>query len=268
MPTDPSYFAATQTRIYLHGKRRISHFGLYLVGTNGARRRFNFGRDADHPFWVDRNHLAWREKRPGRYELWGLALPLFRRHRIVAAKKLQIDDDNTIHADGKTFRLSSIGIQGSQELLIPFKSQRTHAVWKGQTYRIENPGQKWHAADVEDGDIDLSQLGETGWGGHSARVGPYLFVAGSFSYTMHESSALLLRLDPKARTARILPQDAAEIDFLPGGHRFAAVSDRMLDAWEGVAVWRTKLYVGTLPSGHYREVPLPFAYTTSMRIRP
>lgn len=272
-PESP-YIVAAHIRFYYRDNRK-SHFGLYLIKADGTRRHFNIGNDAYSPVWLDCDHVAWLEPRKRTSELWMLALPSFERRRVLVGKKIDLWDGGIVEADGKTYRVSPRGLKGITKPpvepdadTLAISADNSAVTWQGRKYRLENPKVQWHTSDVEEEEVTLDGVGHETAGTTSIRKGDQIFVAGSFGYTAHVGSVILFRFDTKRQTARILPQDAAWIHFDPKGERFLAYSNRRLSPLGDMFVWASKIYLGTLPSGKYKEITLPISFTLDAQLRP
>ena len=273
MLSGSEFVAVAEARFYFRDPKKISHSRLYLIAADGGRKAIGKGRD---PFWISPNQIGWIKDAAGRNtrkraEIWELDLPSFKRRRVFTGRKVTLEDGDLIEAGGKTYQLSPKGLvprKLTPEKPFKISDARDSLIWRGKTYRIENPGVRWEAWDGEKGQPSLSQVGTFAPDTNAIQNGRFSFVTGSVAYTAHIGTALLFRLDSIAGTARVLPQPGAVVRFDSGGQRFLATSGRCLDRLGALTVWATKLYLGSLPDGNYREIPLPTCYIDSVSLRP
>lgn len=278
LATARSYDLAAVTRIYYPpNDRRISHLGLYLVSLSGAYRRIDRGSLTNEPVWLDHDHVAWVEGTKSGDELWQVELPSLRAHRLRKASHSKANV--TFQVSGMRFteqggeiRLEAPDVKEETNENVGFveESGKFTIRLKDRTYPIVNGKQTWLISYTGEGksQFDLSEVSERPpvyWS--QVQVKGNRFVRLAYPITAHDGVEVLVRIDSQGK-ASVIPIDAAEIDFETKRSRFVAISGRRVDPHGYIGVWASDVYVGDLPSGKFRRVPLPKSYTIRAVLRP
>lgn len=270
---DP-YEIATLTRFYTSpGSRVKSRYEAYLLTADGRHRlRLSRNEVFEGPVWENSTTVGWVERFGKRLERFQAAAPTFRRRWVA-----QVGPTTDSGATGVWRRANALTIfpkatpkaggqlkaNGDQYWIhrgsLRFPITNSKARWQGSCGGegfVETGFQELMVYDVP---RDLEDLGQQG---------PYRYLTGTAPWTAHEAMTFLFVLDLDRRQVKLLPLDAVEYSVRADRNRFAAHSERRLEGFTDYMLWVSDVYVGQLPSGQHRKVPLSRSHTLSVDLRP
>jgi hypothetical protein len=274
------YELATITRFYYSaGCRRISKAHVWLISADGQRRvQVSRSQARRGPVWADRNHVAWTERHEAHDELWVASLPSLHRKKLATRSNIELRG-RFFEFDGGSFAVSGrklIRARVAENFSNPGELIRDKSGWgvamRNGPYRIVNEDEKWKVSTAVEGFVSFSLASWGQVGGQQADEtivapgGPILRF--EYALTAIDSLALLVKLDQKTQTARVVPIDAEAIELDGVKRQLLGVPNRRIETFGEIRLFASSVFFGDLPSLRYRRLKLPFSYTLSAALRP